>query len=339
VKPIVIVTNSLTGGGAERSMNLLASHLSKFSDSQIFLIPINSGPRDLVDPQCNVVEIQRTWRGSLWDSIRSFMRFQLALQRIRPGVLIINCDLSELYSAFSLWSSKSIIVEHTTRPWNGREHLGNLIRLILRIRGAGLVRVSDKIHPNLKFKHQDVIRNIIDPQIFKSNTDPNFRENRSGKLVFIGRLSKEKRPDLFIQIARETALRAVVIGDGVLRVPLEDSSRNLGNVNFVGQRNNPWENLSNDDLVVVTSEFEGDGLVALEAAAIGIPVVLRSTSDLKALGFPQKNYFQSSIELTKRLAGTKFSSFALKDSEAERILKGRQPKDVALQWLRFISTL
>jgi glycosyltransferase involved in cell wall biosynthesis len=336
VKPVAIVTNSLTGGGAERSMNLLASNLANFPELKILLIPINSGGRDLVEPECQIAEIGRTWKGSVWDSAKSFVRFQLALWRFKPKVLILNCELPELYASFAFWFGKSIIVEHTTKPWDGRESLGRIVRFILRIRGASWVRVSEKIPSHPSFQRQALIRNIIDPKIFQANFKLHGGNNATGRLIFIGRLSQEKRPDLFIQLARKTGINSVVIGDGVLRIALQVENKDLTSLEFLGQCNNPWENISEKDLIVVTSEFEGDGLVALEAAAIGIPVALRDTQDLRAIGFPGKNYFEDTLELSGKISGSDFSSFHLEQTQSQRILAGRNPEVVSLEWFKYI---
>jgi glycosyltransferase involved in cell wall biosynthesis len=336
---VAIVTNSLSGGGAERSMNLLAGNLAKFSELQILLVPINSGPKDLVNPECNVSEIQRTWKGTFWDSAKSFARFQLALWKFKPRVVIINCDLPELFTALAFWTGKSVIVEHTTRPWNGRETLGKLIRFILRVRGASWIRVSEKILPNPKFLRQGLVRNIIDPQVLNPKLRSCPTESMGGRLVFIGRLSSEKRPDLFIQIVRQTGMRAVIIGDGVLGAHLHDTSKDLTDLVFLGQRSNPWIDVSSEDLVVVTSDFEGDGLVALEAASIGIPVALRDNSDLRGIGFPERNYFQNVEDLASRIREKDFSAFILQEPESEKVLAGRNANDVTLQWMKLISTL
>jgi glycosyltransferase involved in cell wall biosynthesis len=229
-------------------------------------------------------------------------------------------------------------VEHTTKPWRGRESLGRIVRFILRIRGASWVRVSEKIPSHPSFEKQALIRNIIDPKIFQENSKLHGNGDASGRLIFIGRLSQEKRPDLFVQLARRTGINSLVIGDGVLRIALQVENKDLNNLKFLGQCNNPWENISDKDLVIVTSEFEGDGLVALEAAAIGIPVVLRNTPDLRAIGFPAKNYFEDILELVGKLSESDFSSFLLAQTQSQKILAERKPEVVSLAWFRFILT-
>lgn len=339
MKSIAIVTNSLSGGGAERAMNLLADNLGKIEELNVLLIPINAGPRDLVQPSCEISEIERVWNGGLWDTIKAFSRFQIAILKFKPKFLILNCDLPEFFSALAIWNAKCIIVEHTTRPWDGRKSLGRLIRWILYIRGASYVRVSERINIFRRFNNTWVIPNIIDPKIIASEITQSKVPDLQGKLVFVGRLSKEKRPDLFIELARETKFESLIIGDGLLGLALRQGSKDVRNLRFLGQQLNPWEFASAQDLLVLTSEYEGDGLVALEAISLGIPVALRNTSDLQRIGFPLRNYFEDIPTLAARIAKNDFSDFELSDFERSQILKDRSPEEVSRLWLQFLLSL
>ena len=339
MKSVAIVTNSLSGGGAERAMNLLADNLGKIEELNVLLIPINAGSPDLVQPSCEISEIERVWNGGLWDTIKAFARFQIAILKFKPRFLVLNCDLPEFYSALSIWNAKCIIVEHTTHPWDGRKSLGRLIRWILYIRGASYVRVSKRISISRRFSNTCVIPNIIDPKIISSDVKQSEVPDSRGNLLFVGRLSKEKRPDLFIELARQTKFESLVMGDGLLGLALRQSSKDLGNLRFLGQQLNPWEFASDRDLLVLTSEYEGDGLVALEAISLGIPVALRSTADLRSIGFPQRNYFEDIPTLAARIAKHDFSEFELSDFERSQILKNRSPEEVSRLWLQFLLSL
>jgi glycosyltransferase involved in cell wall biosynthesis len=102
-------------------------------------------------------------------------------------------------------------------------------------------------------------------------------------ILFVGRLSKEKRPEWFIELAsqlhgRERAVQPhfQIAGDGPLRPELELMVRERGLsdiVHFLGERQDMSETYANADLVVLTSRHEGTPNVLLEAMAHGIPVV------------------------------------------------------------------
>ncbi len=105
---------------------------------------------------------------------------------------------------------------------------------------------------------------------------PNFK-----KLVLVvSRLEKEKNVAAsiraFAEIAKsDPAAGLVVIGSGSERVALESLARELGIVDkvvFEGAQD-PFPFYKAADLVLVTSEYEGFGMVLVEALAAGCPVV------------------------------------------------------------------
>jgi glycosyltransferase involved in cell wall biosynthesis len=94
--------------------------------------------------------------------------------------------------------------------------------------------------------------------------------------TFVGRLTDIKRPERFIEIARElqtthpTAIFAVV-GDGSLRPGLEADAPT--NVRFLGWQSDIPVVMQAADLLVLTSDNEGMPVALIEAAMHGIPAV------------------------------------------------------------------
>lgn len=116
--------------------------------------------------------------------------------------------------------------------------------------------------------------------VVKSNStdDPGPRRrppSASSQVVYVGRLTEEKgiRDLLAAWRGRPARLELVVVGDGPLRAELEASAP--PGVRFVGARDKPWVTrllLEARALVFPSIWYEGQGLVALEAAAAGLPV-------------------------------------------------------------------
>ena len=70
----MFVTNSLSGGGAERAINLVVNELV-VRNLEVSLVPINAGMEDSVKPTCPVFHVQRTWKSGLIQTATSLIRF------------------------------------------------------------------------------------------------------------------------------------------------------------------------------------------------------------------------------------------------------------------------
>ncbi len=95
------------------------------------------------------------------------------------------------------------------------------------------------------------------------------------------RLSEEKRPLLWVEVAEAVATRFqevhfLLVGDGVLRTVVEARiavSEFAHRFHLVGYEQNPYDSLSAMNVLFLSSVFEGSPNVLLEAQAVGIPVV------------------------------------------------------------------
>lgn len=97
---------------------------------------------------------------------------------------------------------------------------------------------------------------------------------------FLGRLAPIKGADLFFQMALRLGrefpeLHAVLVGEGQQREELEARARGmgLGQIHFLGHREDIGDTLRAIDVVVMPSRHEGLPLILLEAMAAGRPIV------------------------------------------------------------------
>lgn len=304
---VVIIVNSLRGGGAENAMAALNQGLNLGKYSAI-LIGINSCPKT-VHPKTldNEIDIGREHLSKFRHTLESFFIFKKTLKDIEPNALIVNCDLPELFAAMLLGQYKTIVVEHSSLPWAGRRILGKTVRWLLKQSDVSFVSISTKIDvwldPSLGPK---VLENLIPKQELDLTNRGIGSEPR---LIFMGRLENQKCPQMFLEIQSKLDIPALVIGDGRLRQDLEQSSaaRNL-DIDFKGFQQNPWSFVGQEDYLVITSIFEGKPLVILEGLALGIKIFAR---DIPELHEEFKNYpiifcaniedFVNKISLERRL--------------------------------------
>ena len=318
-------------------MNLIANALSE-KKQNISLIAINDGPKDLIPLQAQVIEIRRKWRGSVGNSIISGFRFVGAIRRVRPDVAVINCDLPELFSFFIPLNIKVFCVEHTTNPWRGRKFLGLIVRTYLRARGTTWIRVSDHINPWPKsLRFQETIPNPI-PLNSEKRSSKSLKPYR--RLVYIGRLSAEKNPKFLIEIGKQLNLDVLIIGDGIQMSELQNQAvTNEVRAEFLGHVLDPWSHIRIDDLLIIPSEYEGDGLVVLEALSRGIPFFLSRIPAFLRFNFPDRNYFGSIEEFFEKFYSFKDRPDLLIPSEdlKDSLISQRNIESVSNHWIDLIN--
>ena len=130
--------------------------------------------------------------------------------------------------------------------------------------------VSKSIKENIPTK-SEIVNNFIDTR--------NIKESHGNQISFVGRLSQEKGPDIFVKLASMFPRHHFhIYGDGPCIKELQSNA--TPNVVFHGQKNTMSDHWKNIGLLVMPSRHEGMPLAALEAMAHGIPVI---ASDVGAL--------------------------------------------------------
>lgn len=110
-------------------------------------------------------------------------------------------------------------------------------------------------------------------------------------LVYVGRLTYQKDPQRLMRLCaalkqRRPNLKVAVVGTG----ELEDETRALcdslglhDTVAFLGFQNNPIKIVHDSRAMILTSRWEGTPMCALEAMAVGTPVVSTPSDGMKDL--------------------------------------------------------
>ncbi len=333
---ISVVTNSVTGGGAEKAMNILANELYK-RDFDISIIAINKSLFSRSGISCDLFEIKRTWNGGIFDTVRAWFEFNNLIKKLNPDVLILNCDLPEFFGSLLVYKIKIICVEHSQYPWRTRPLFGKIIRSILRLKKVTWVSVSDylSIWPN-SLKPDKVISNPI------SEGMPNLSLSRDfiKRLVFMGRLTWQKNPQEIIHIAKLVNLPVLFIGDGVDKENVSKIAKtNKVEIEMVGFKEKPWELIESGDLLLVPSRYEGDGLVVIEALQRNIPLLISNIPEFLRFDLPKHNYACTDTEYSNLILTNKsdISKFRVSPSIANKALLQRDVETVCGNWSSLIN--
>ena len=332
---LAIVSNSISGGGAEKSMMMLHESLLN-SGVKSNLIALNKSTDQKIIPF--VIELSRKWRSGPISTWCNFLEFRKSIKVINPDILILNCELPELYGALLIFKGELICVEHTTKPWSGKLLLGVIIRLLLKSKKAEWVTVVK--NQKKVWIGGAVVAHVPNPYV--DRLSKNKATGQESTLTFIGGLKRNKHPEWVIETGLELNLSVQLFGDGILQRQLRDKyNRHASQIRFFGFKPDPWDSISSNSLIIVPSDYEGDGLVVVEAIMSGNPLLLRDNEDLRRFELEDKHYFGDLENLkimVKQNLNTRFKNLVVSDSKSNEVRLTRSLQRVTDDWINLILT-
>ena len=269
----------------------------------------------------NVTFIGALPAGLVYPGIR--IRYALAHPLIKdlidwaPDVVHSNCEISTFIMAHKIAKSCQVPLVHTyhtvyedyTHYFSPSKRVGTaLVRKFSRMvanRTSAFIAPSVKVKKLLEGYHISaplyVIPTGVDQTKFGPDVElPDKEEIRSELglqdddvvIINIGRLAKEKKPDLLVKYMedfRDDKVKLVFIGDGPFRAKLEEQAKEMGildkSVMFFGSVSpdevGKYYHLG--DLFVNTSNSETQGLTYFEALSSGIPVLCKKDECLDGI--------------------------------------------------------
>ncbi|CCV64695.1 Putative lipopolysaccharide biosynthesis protein [Alteracholeplasma palmae J233] len=221
-------------------------------------------------------------------------------------------------------TAKYIFTEHNTHN-KRRKWYFKFIENIIYSKYDAIVAISEGVKNDLKkwlnkknFKKVNLINNGIDIEKFdsaiayqKNEIIPNF-EKDDKILLMVGRFTAQKDQDTIIKALTilPKKFKLVLVGDGERVKTCHDLASELkldNRVKFLGIRNDIERITKTADLCIVSSNWEGFGLVAVEAMAAEKPVIASDVEGLNGVVsnygvlFEPKNYVILADEITKIL--------------------------------------
>ena len=295
---------SLAGGGAERSMLLVAAHWPDGPLRARLMLGVHSGPYVTDIPlDLGVDEVGSTRYLAL---PMFFLRVRRAIRRHRiVAIAAFDRRARVLIAArcVGLVPRRAIVVvEQNTLSSVLKDRYSSsiarrcqvLIRRWLYRRADAIVGVSDGVSRDLEATLSlpsgsvITIYNPVDTErITAAMTEPvpealshAFEMLRRPIVITTGRLVTQKaHRDLlaaFALLPEPTRGSLVILGEGPLRGDLEQQARQLGiakDVWMPGFVENPWWFMARSDIFALSSHCEGFGRVLVEALACNVPVV------------------------------------------------------------------
>jgi len=245
----------------------------------------------------------------------------LAKQKKIPFLLGMHTSFEQLTELYWPDSYRGKIVEKIFNLSNA---------FLLNSTQSVLVNAQPILEEAIKMGAPDVklIGTPISSEFIKDEPVP-FK-GKLENILFAGRFAKEKNIEELLETAKKMPhLVFNFAGDGPLRQNVEEASRSLPNVNYLGwlSRNKLQQAIDRNDALVLASHFETFGTIALEAMARERLVVVS-----KGCGITKWPILRSGLKLIDEIRGLES---ALKDllilTQEERIALAKNARNVALQ--------
>ena len=310
--PVLIVCGPLVGGGAEK---VLIDMLSNFDydryEVDLALIHKYGVYLEKVPRQVNIIE--------LWPekSLHHFVAVKFSTKLHSNCVLASRMNSRRLRSDYVAeiaflegWATKLLSLRrspgrkiawlHTDRlhlhaslscyhnPQEERKVYGGMDAVVCVSEDSrkSLVSLVPECVANATVIHNPVDKELVGALALNEENPYGRRKEGHLTVVSVGRLSKEKNPWRWLQVAALSKaeglpLSFVWVGDGALMEELKAKAREMQMddiVKFAGFRKNPYPYIRHADIMLLPSDAEGFSIVTCEAMCLGTPVVSTATA-------------------------------------------------------------
>jgi len=326
---VIFVTGSLPHGGAERQSIAVMNRLAE-RGHECHAVYVRNDPRQLDRIRLREGGSVRCLNATRYLDMHALAGFAAHISRIKPSAIVAANPYALMYSSLALRLSRVraplVVTFHTTRLFGAKEHAKMIIDRLFFWGANRLVFVCEKqkrywLRRGVLSRKNEVIYNGVDTEHFSHTSgSEERRELRRGlgysDADYVIGISAVLRPEKnHVQLVDAVAAlrsmgipaRVLMIGDGPMRGAVEVRGHELkvdADVRITGFQQEIRPYISVCDVMVLCSlAVETFSLAALEAMAMGKPVVHSDLGGASEMIFPGRNGFLFPVGDTRALVG------------------------------------
>lgn len=300
---VIHVITTIDRGGAENAVLLLAKLQRK--QHEVTVVPLKGSGELRNDFEKAGITCDLTLMN------RPFIYQCFILTRNYGKKLLFHGHLprAEMLLAVSKRASNFFVTRHNAEPFfpGAPAILSRVLSNFVTKKARGVVAISQTVR-NYLIENREVSPNKLSVIYYGyqpvrnplSNASNDLRSNTSLKLVCVSRLAPQKNLHFLLRLMQSLQDDKVdssldIYGTGSKLIELQEFARslNLSNVKFCGKIEKVVEVLMEYDVFILTSRYEGFGLVLLEAMDASIPIVAPRVSAIpEVLGVNHMGLFE-----------------------------------------------
>lgn len=273
-------------GGTERVGTVIANELQKEEQLKISFLSLwenREEPYFFISDEIGRNRLYERENKGIYHAFGYVCRLRRFLKNNSIDILVDIDGILDMYSIPALVGTKTKLIswEQFNYYQNPYVNYRKLTRKMAARWADGIVVLTKEdqryYEENLKIKRQ--IRQIYNPIVLKENMGPYDIDSKT--IISVGRLTEQKGFDILVEVAKEVLplhkdWRWIIVGDGedkellnqkILQYGLEQQLIILGTVTDIDSY------YAKSSIYVMTSRYEGFGLVLTEAKSHYLPCV------------------------------------------------------------------
>lgn len=282
---ISMIVNSKKFSGLE---NVAISIMEKLKDDFEFVYVTQDGP---------IVDVLKEKK------LRYYIINKMSVKEINKMIEIEKPDIIHAHdfraSFLSSLSRKNIPFLshlHNNPLWLKRLSLNSVAFLYSSLRADRIITVSDSVRDEFVLKKIvgskfENISNPVDVTAIINKSETINKNSKKYDLITVARLTEQKDPFRFIDIVKKIVtdnpqIKVGWIGNGELEKKFIEKikiEKLENNIEYLGFKRNPYVYMKNSSIFILTSKWEGYGLVAFEAMSLGLPCVVSNVGGLPGI--------------------------------------------------------
>lgn len=223
----------------------------------------------------------------------SVSEFRRVIKEVKPDVIHAHDMAASFYAALACGNVPLVSHIHNNAFNSRGVSLKSILYYIAARKAKHIFWVSQSSYNGYVFhksleKKSSILYNVIDIEALKRKMEKDTNDY-DFDIVYLGRLTYPKNPERLLRVLKKIrdkyqGVKIAVIGTGDLEAEIKRTAVEMGmssSVKFLGFLSNPSKILHDAKAMIMTSRWEGTPMCALEAMALGVPIVSTPTDGLK----------------------------------------------------------
>lgn len=292
---ITFVTSTLTSGGAERVISLLANNFAE-RGYEVEMIALTSISPDYypLDPKVKFIHADKVSKGGLPGELWWFRKH---IKKEQPEVVIAFMEAVYEFVLLALLGTKIPVISSERLDPALISWPRKVLRwLLLPTATAHVVQTQHikNYYSKRIQKKTHIIYNPVNEKVFNDNENDDennnlglkIKDERLNRIISVGRLYPQKNQKMMIEAFAKIAPKfpewsLVIYGEGFLRKDLESLVERLkvkDKVLLPGRCETVIEEVAKSKVFCLSSDYEGMSNAMIEALCVGTPVVSTKVS-------------------------------------------------------------